>query len=185
MASNYNQLPAVILKDLVVDANPNFEEHRDNFEFGAVTVLAEGAQNTSVVLAPTPAQAANYDGSVTVTYNRLGLTAFAEALAGGATVPLDTAPTLTEDSTVAQVVAFLNTRLGLQLAAADLSAATVVSSTTDNVTSLTIEATVVAGHLVFLPGVQDLAFEYREQTDTSTIVTTTVLNGLEYPPQEA
>lgn len=196
-ASNWNQVPTDIIFDLVADANSGFGAVRSNFTFKdngsggyLSTSVPEGStKNTSAVITPTVAAAATYEGDVTITYDRLTVAAYLTGVTGSQTfdyTPDDTAekPYLTATSSSADILVVLRLLLGIQIQD---------NQDFDNTLYNLTEVTAGTQYTLTLSPKSETGFLFQGQaetitvnqpvkkTQTSDVVQTTEMNGLEAP----
>lgn len=174
MASTWTKSPAEIIKDLIAASNAGFDAVRADFDLGAVSVTALNSRNATLTVSPNDTD--TYNGTVAIFYNRLTVADYATAK-GGDTVTW-TGTAFTAATSAADQLAAVNQYFGTALAAGD------VTLTFDEVTAgtqYTIEVAATATNLLFT-GTVTLTFnQTAPKTETSSIVTDPILDGLDAP----
>ncbi len=176
--STWTKTPSEIIKDLIANSNSGFDALRAKFDLGAPTANGSG-KNTKVTITPNDAA---YSGTVDVTYNRLTLAAYKTAKVPSGTVQWGDSngqTKLTASSSQADILACVNSVLGLNLTTASFSTLTVTENTAD--TAYTINMTASSTNLLFTGSTTLGITQTAPTTPTSSIVTTTDLDGLDAP----
>jgi len=187
VASVWKQPGRDVVLDLVSAANTGFEAVRSSFEFTTVaSPTADGAaKNSKATLSPTAEGAATYEGDVEVTWDRLQLEVYVDAVLTGNTVDYvpdagNGKPRLVEGLTPADIVGVLNAVLGLQTVAADFTAESLTVTKVSD-TEFTITPVASDGTFLFL-GSSTITFNQAvEKQQTASVVQNTELDGLNAP----
>lgn len=179
--SNWKQAPADVIKELVAIGNPAFDAVKSAFALRTPT-QGEGDKNTEVVLYPTDTTL--YNGEVTLQYNRLGLIPYLVALGKDGTVSWGTIEGQTKvtgtDATPAELLVVINEFLGTELSLEDIEGETpTVTSDVENVFKISLSASET--NLLFI-GLAEITLDQSGgKTETSSIINTPVLSGLDAP----
>ena len=173
--SNLTQTGEVLLLALINTQNPNLPNGAlTNANVTLGTPTASGTTpNSSLAVNAVAGQ--GYQGSVTVTYNRLDIQndVFSVLAPSGATV-VNTGGTM---AAISDVVAAINASYNLNIVEADVSNWTTALSLTEDAGSCTID--IAAGSLVYT-GTLNVAIT-QQQVALSQAVTNTDLSGLTPP----
>lgn len=176
MASTWTKSPAEIIKDLIAAANSGFDAVRGSFDLGAPTVTTDNARNATLVVSPNDTE--TYNGTVAIFYNRLTLAAYATAKGGDTVTWTGTAFTAATDA--AAQLAAVNSYFGTALTADDV--ALVFAEVTAG-EQYTIAITADADCLLFTDTVTLTFNQEAPKTETSSIITDPVLDGLDAPTE--
>nr|UVX42914.1 MAG: hypothetical protein [Bacteriophage sp.] len=140
MAITWSKSPVEIVKDLIATKNPNYDALRDQFTLSAVQASALENHDAAVVLSPV--DTTKYKDPTTYNYVRKGLAAYvSDVLAvANATFAWAGTPVLTDTSSAEDLLAVVNSVLGLGLAADDVVITSAVVTSGEAYT-LTVAAT--------------------------------------------
>lgn len=176
--SVWTKAPLEIIKDLIAAANTDFGPVRASFDLGAPSTNT-GTKNTKVTVTPNDTA---YSGTVDVTYNRLTLTTYITAKVPSGSVQwgdTEGQTKLTASSSQADILAVVNAALGLDVTTGEFSTLTVTEVTAN--TDYTINMTAASTSLLFTGSATLTVTQTAPTTPTSSIITTTELDGLDAP----
>ncbi len=150
MVSDWSKTPENILKDLIASVNPKFNTHRDKYTLGTPTPLTLQSRNTAVVLTPKPG--VNVINPTTIRYNRIPISAVANARIAGLTVTLGAALS-TLPSTATGLLPKINSWLGLGLGPNDIVATNITSGLLGVLPIKLVTVTPASNNLLFIGSV--------------------------------